>query len=74
MTHRRLKTLHKKFDDRRINLVNNRKEFFRVSLQEIADAVYEYHGEIEFTLAAEAAEYRKTLAFITERQNQSAII
>ncbi|HEY0049980.1 MAG TPA: DUF4041 domain-containing protein, partial [Pyrinomonadaceae bacterium] len=66
--------LHKKFDDRRINLVNNRKEFFRVSLQEIADVVREHHGEIEFTLAAEAAEYRKTLAFIAERQKQSATI
>jgi hypothetical protein len=64
--------LHKKFDSRRINLVNNRKEFFRVSLQEIADAVHEYHGEIEFTLAAEAAEYRKTLAFMAERQKQQA--
>jgi predicted nuclease with TOPRIM domain len=66
--------LHRKFDNRRINLVNNRKEFFRVSLQEIADAVHEYHGEIEFTLAAEAAEYRKTLAFIAERQKQSTVI
>jgi hypothetical protein len=66
--------LHKKFDDRRINLVNNRKEFFRVRLQEIADAVHEYHGEIEFTIAAEAAEYRKTLAFIAERQKQLATL
>jgi hypothetical protein len=54
--------LHKLFHQRRVNLVNERKEFFRVSIDEIARAVRESHGEIEFTLAAEAAEYRKTVS------------
>lgn len=60
--------LHRKFSYRRINQVNNRKEFFRVSLDEITQAVREFHGEIEFTLLAEAVEYRKTLAFVKENQ------
>jgi ribosomal protein S3AE len=54
--------LHNKFEKRRINRVNFRKEFFKVSLDEIAAAVKEFHGHIEFTMAAQAEEYRKTLA------------
>jgi len=56
--------LHKKFHNLRINQVNFRKEFFRVSLEEISNAVHEFHGEIEFTKLAEAIEFRKTLAFL----------
>lgn len=54
--------LHKLFHPRRVNLVDERKEFFHVSVDEIARAVRENHAEIEFTLAAEAAEYRKTVS------------
>jgi len=57
--------LHRVFHARRVNQVNYKKEFFRVSLAEIASAVREHHAEIEFTLAAEAAEYRKTVALLT---------
>lgn len=56
--------LHNKFRDRRLNKVNFRKEFFRVTLEEIAYAVHEFHGHIEFTMLAQAEEYRKTLAFL----------
>lgn len=65
--------LHKRFDHRRLNKVNERKEFFRVSLDEIVKAVTEIDkeigvckSEVKFTKVAEAAEYRKTLA--KERQ------
>ncbi|QAT86126.1 hypothetical protein EJ065_4576 [Corallococcus coralloides] len=54
--------LHKAFANRRVNRINERKEFFRVSLDEIAEAVRKHHGEFELTRTAEAAEYRKTLA------------
>jgi hypothetical protein len=56
--------LHKEFDERRVNRVNSRKEFFRASLAEIAKVVKENHGEISFTQLAEAQEYRKTLALL----------
>jgi hypothetical protein len=56
--------LHHKFHDRRVNRVNHLREFFQVSLDEIAGAVHEFHGEIELTLSAEAEEYRKTVAFL----------
>jgi len=61
--------LHRNFDVRRMNKANGRKEFFRVSLEEIVKAVREIDtelktckSEIKFTKIAEAAEYRKTLA------------
>lgn len=60
--------LHRAFAARRVNRINERKEFFRVSLDEIARAVREHHGEFELTKVAEAAEYRKTLALISEEQ------
>lgn len=52
--------LHKEFDERRVNKINRRKEFFDISLREIEDAVTRLHGRIEFTELAEAEEYRKT--------------
>lgn len=62
--------LHRKFNHRRINQINNRKEFFRVTLPEIAAEVKEAHGHIEFTMLAEAVEYRKTLAFLQDSQTK----
>ena len=44
-------------------MVNLRKEFFRVSLDEI-QKVTAGHGLIEFTLAAEAEQFRRTLAIL----------
>jgi hypothetical protein len=60
--------LHHLFSRQRVNRINERKEFFRVSIDEIAQAVRENHGEINLTLAAEAKEYRKTLALLREEQ------
>lgn len=56
--------LHRAFDHRRVNRVNRRKEFFNVSLQEIERVVRGKHGHIEFTLVAEAEQYRKTQAML----------
>jgi len=63
--------LHRSFERDRVNRVNQRKEFFRVDLESIAAAVQQHHGTIEFTMAAEAEEYRKTLAIIEEDQRQA---
>lgn len=54
--------LHRAFDSRRVNRMNPRKEFFRVTLDEIRRVVLKNHADIEFTLAAEAKEYRETQA------------
>lgn len=61
--------LHKRFHPQRVNMVNERKEFFMISLEEVAAAVHDIHGEIEFTKLAEAVEYRKSVAM---RRNAKA--
>ncbi|WP_236687127.1 DUF4041 domain-containing protein [Ornithinibacillus californiensis] len=54
--------LHKAFTYKRVNKINERKEFFSVTLQEIEEVVKKNHNKtIEFTKLAEAAEYRQTL-------------
>lgn len=54
--------LHKAFESRRINLINRRREFFHVSLNEIAQVVKNnFSKPVEFTLLADAAEYRQSL-------------
>lgn len=55
------KQLHRAFSDARVNKVNHRKEFFRVSPQQLKDKLAELGIQAQFTLAAEAAEYRETL-------------
>ena len=64
--------LHRQFDGHRVNRVNTRKEFFRVPLDDVARVVRENHGEIEFTLVAEAEEYRKTLAHLKRSTSEPA--
>jgi uncharacterized damage-inducible protein DinB len=54
--------LHRRFNEKSLNLVNNRKEFYNVALKEIETAVKELNGNIEFTMMAEAKQYRETLA------------
>ena len=53
--------LHQAFAARRVNAVNNRKEYFRVTLDEIRAEVQKHHG-VTFLLVPEAEEYRKTIA------------
>lgn len=51
--------LHKAFDNKKVNMVNNRKEFFKVTLQEIEQVVKSNHNKaVEFTKLAQAEEYR----------------
>ena len=53
--------LHRNFDHRRVNLVNMRKEFFLVTLEEIIEIVNKNHaGEVKYTMLAEAADYRRS--------------
>ncbi|NJK31685.1 MAG: GIY-YIG nuclease family protein [Deltaproteobacteria bacterium] len=64
--------LHRSLAAHQVNLVNERKEFFRVSLAEIERAVLSHHGEIVFTRHAEAEEYRKSLALQRQREHGRA--
>jgi hypothetical protein len=54
--------LQRHFADRCMNLVNGRKEFFRVTLDELERVAAEKNLKIYFTRLSEAREYRQTLA------------
>ncbi|KEH90579.1 DUF4041 domain-containing protein [Clostridium botulinum] len=54
--------LHKEFEKYRLNKVNFRKEFFKVSLLKIEEVVKKNHNKVvEFTKLALAEDYRKSL-------------
>lgn len=54
--------LHKKFEKNRINLINNRKEFFNVPIDVIEEELLQYKDlTVEFHGEADAEEYRQTL-------------
>lgn len=55
-------TFHKHFRSKQVNLVNSRKEFFEVSLDEIEKCAMLHGLNIEFTKIAEAKQYRETMA------------
>ncbi len=65
--------LHEMFNERRVNRVNERKEFFRVRLEEISEACKRYHSqEFRLTLLAEAKEYRQSLAMSQTEEKKAA--
>lgn len=54
--------LHNEFSDRKINMVNQRREFFRVTLDEIEEAVKKnFDKSVEFKKFADAEQYRQSL-------------
>lgn len=54
--------LHRAFEHRRINLMNNRKEFFKVTLNEIEEVVIANHDKtVEFIKVPSAQQYRESL-------------
>ena len=51
--------LHKAFENKKLNMVNQRREFFRVTLDEIKDTVKKnFDKTVEFINDAEAEQYR----------------
>lgn len=65
--------LHRKFDQSRINLVNSRKEFFRVELSEIEMEVKEISPDAEFIETAEARDYRESQRIVSQRENENTL-
>ncbi|MTM89955.1 DUF4041 domain-containing protein, partial [Turicibacter sanguinis] len=54
--------LHKAFDDRKLNMINERREFFNVTLEEIECVVKaNYDKTVEFKKVAAAEQYRESL-------------
>ncbi|PNK60252.1 DUF4041 domain-containing protein [Psychrobacter sp. FDAARGOS_221] len=53
--------IQREFADRRLNLVNYRKEYFNVTLDEIKEKVWELNPDVEFIDDIEAREYKESL-------------
>lgn len=66
------KQLHKKFIQMQINKVNPRKEFFKVMLKDIRAEIESMGIEAKWTMAAEAREYRESLAVDVAIHNDPA--
>ena len=64
--------LHERFSEFRINRVNARKEFFHIPLQHLRDYARDQGLEATFTLAAEASEYRESLALQSNNVTSNA--
>lgn len=61
--------LHKEFEKKRVNMINSRKEFFNVTLDEIKNIVHSnYDKVVEFIDNPTAEQYRESLK-IKELQN-----
>ena len=54
--------LHKAFEDRKLNMVNQRREFFNVSLDEIKEVVKKnFDKTVEFIDVPDAEQYRVSM-------------
>lgn len=68
------KSLHREFNERRLNLVNNRKEFFNVELSDIENIVKEKHGDAEFFITAEAREFNESKAIRAQKKEVNDLV
>ena len=62
--------LHKAFTNKKVNMLNYRKEFFNVTLDEIEQKIKEIGLDAEFSRLPEAMEYRETLAILEKLNSQ----
>ena len=60
------KELHRAFENKKVNMLNYRKEFFNVTLDEIETQLKQLGIKAEFTKLPEAIEYRETLAILQQ--------
>lgn len=62
--------LHRAFDSKKVNMVNNRKEFFKVTLEEIEKVVKDnFERAVEFISIPNAEQYRETLKIMSLDKN-----
>lgn len=54
--------LHKVFNDKQVNKVNARKEFFNVGIRDIKSTIEKMNINAQWTMFAEAKEYRESLS------------
>ncbi len=68
--------LHRKFQNQQVNMVNPRKEFFRVNISDLKVVIDKMGYEAHWTLVAEAREYNESMALKkqTNCSNKSPLI
>ena len=67
------KDLHNRFDKKRVNKINMRKEFFRISMDDVKQIVKENKGAVHsFVEHPDAEEYYDTLKI--EKNNELSVI
>ncbi len=66
-------TLHKIFDKKRVNLVNSRKEFFKITLEEIEEETKKISKDIEFIKTIEARDYNESKAIRLQREQKETV-
>ena len=64
--------LHNHFWDKRLNWANDRKEFFRVNLDEVSAALTELGLKANLLNVPEAREYRETLVVVERNRSGSS--
>lgn len=62
-------SLHKVFEAGRVNKANHRKEFFRVAISKIKEHIDSLGIEARWTMAAEAQQFRESLALAANKNN-----
>ena len=64
--------LHSAFDEKKVNMINKRREFFNVTLEEIEEVVKRnYDKTVEFIKLPEAEQYRESIKI---KQNKPSYI
>lgn len=64
--------LHELFEGKRVNLINERKEFFNVTIDELEEFARTNGLSITITKLAEAKEYRETLALRKQSETRES--
>jgi len=67
------KNLHKVFNEKRVNLVDNRKEFFNISLEEIEKEAVKISVDVEFIKTIEARDYFESKAIRLKKEDKEVI-
>lgn len=67
------RSLHKIFDQNRLNLVNSRKEFFQINLADIESEVKKLAPDSEFIETPEARDYRESQSIIAQRDKTKTV-
>lgn len=57
--------LHRAFENKKVNMINNRREFFKVSLDEIEEVIKSnYDKTVEFERTPQAEQYRESVRIL----------